>query len=185
MGFLKHIAEMLLVIDGQHYFRDLGFSASDIVDVLEGIVHGIAYPNGLTSLDACGKDLDSTIPDIEKIIFDVKAKNWAGAIADVKTLIGNAKSDLTDCKAVATGTEGARLKSWITQYLPISTGGPKIIAHYALHAGKITKDIAAAKNDFGNGNYTLAGGDAADIVNLLLGPVPASYEPVPIDILTI
>jgi len=35
-------------------------------------------------------------------------------------------------------------------------------------------DLESIKTDWAAGNYTLSGGDAADAVNILLGPVPAN-----------
>ena len=64
-------------------------------------------------MDACAKDLDKTVPAIEIIVGDIKAKNWAQAIADARTLIQDVEGDLSNCKSVVTGPDGARLVAWV------------------------------------------------------------------------
>ena len=61
----------------------------------------------------CVKDLDNTVPAITKIVDDIKAGNWAGAIADGKALIADAEGDIVNCEHVVTGSDGKRLVAWI------------------------------------------------------------------------
>jgi len=109
--------------------------------------------------------------DVITAITDLKSGDFKGAVASLTAWVATIQPDIQKC-GDAIMPELKDIENYFGQYISDRSKLEKKIAEaLALHHKKVEADIETVKNDLTSGDFKGAGTTAADLLELVLGPV--------------
>jgi len=137
---------------------------------IEGFAVEFYKVNNLTD-PMCISMFEGDFQDVITAINDLKSGDFQGAVTALTAWVATIQPDLQKCEA-AVMPELKDIENYFGQYINDRSKLEKKVAEaLALHHKKVEADIAAVKNDFDSGDFKDAGTVAADLLELVLGPV--------------
>jgi phage regulator Rha-like protein len=143
---------------------------SALPEFVEGFATEFYKVNNLTD-PKCIAMFEGDFADVTTAIADLKSGDIKGAVASLTAWVATVQPDLQKCEA-AVLPELKDIENYFGQYINDRSKLEKKVAEaLALHHKKVEADIATIKSDFDSGDYKGSGATAADLLELVLGPV--------------
>ena len=142
---------------------------------LGGLFDGLIQDNSLDAIQECVTDVESVKNGVETSLADFKKKDFSHILAGIAQLgktLESVTGDITQCgKSTADIT---RVKVWVTKSLA-SKGFVNTVIRNILTAGPaFQSDLDTLNADSKAGNYAGTGQEAAALLVISLGAIPAA-----------
>lgn len=163
-----------LALGPVHPAQLLKGTPADIEALLAGLVEGWLDENKLTEIQACATDAAKEAPLLEKAIKDLESGDVAGAVTELKQIVADAPTILSNCKSM--DDDIAALKAWEANFNSVDKLEALVEKNIKASPVKVAKDVASIQSDFKAQKFQDVGKDAADLLTIALGPVhPAQF----------
>jgi len=140
------------------------------IEFMAGMLDGLVGENHLTEMATCATDGETLLDDVEALIADLKAHKMVAAGLKAKKVASELHTTLGACESM--GDDLKALEDWAKVF----TSPTKVAEDFAkamlLHKAKIDADVHSVESDWALHEYFQSGKAAADILYIVLGPVP-------------
>jgi hypothetical protein len=146
--------------------------AIEAAQFVEGFLAGILEKDQLPGVEKCVSDSQTLIPEVEKVMADVKAATITSMIEAAKILAQVAKDApvaLADCKA--SKSDLAIIKQWASQFTDVKTDMAIIAGNAFANYAEIKEYGTEMVADWSAKSFKAAGHDAAYVLTDVLGPI--------------
>jgi hypothetical protein len=152
--------------------------AKALPEFIEGFATEFYKVNNLTD-PKCISMFEGDFQDVITAVNDLKSEDFSGAITSLTAWVATIQPDAQKCLA-AVEPELKDIENYFGQYVHDKTKiATKIAEAEALHHKKVGEDIDAIKNGFSSGDYKSSGSVAADLLELVFGPVEPAVKALP------
>merc|ERR1719230_514792 len=151
----------------------VGIELQDAAKFAEGFINEFSDKNGLHALKDCVQSFHSVEGELQEVVDDFKTLSPAKIYDGVKTLIHlvtDLPGDLKVCETVQ-----GDIKTITTWGEGVISHPTQIMQNVIENISDIMKEIPKAESDMSAGNYTVAGGDTADVVIDVFGKVTTKF----------
>ena len=151
-----------------------GLVAKDVADFIAGFIWGFTGNNHLDEIEECFVGSNQLYINIRQALDELQE---GGYVHELEAAIDFGQAALaipealSSCRGIR--TDLAEIEEWAQIFMPDNR--TKLIAvaskNVVLHKKGLTKDLQDAKTDFAARAFFDCGGDVADALTLLVGPV--------------
>jgi hypothetical protein len=143
-------------------------------EFISGLLNAFEVNNDLDELAVCTSGASAAVPVAYQLYLDKMAGKSAKVAKDIAELTAMLPGILEGCTSME--EDLARLQAWLIVYEDVEDLIGAITRNVMAHPVQLLNEVEAVKTDLDNGDYTKAGEDVADILQIALGPVPKEME---------
>lgn len=141
-----------------------------VPDFTAGLIYGFTGDNHLDELRGCMQDVDPLVTDAQTAIGDLFHGHVIKGIEDLGDILWLLPDAVAGCNDL--GDDMDAIMKWAGAFKHPVHLGKVVSKNWLLHGVQAKKDLTKEKADWAAGDYFTAGEDVADIMTLLVGPVP-------------
>jgi len=139
-------------------------------DFLAGMIYGFTGDNELPEIEACYTGGEEIISDSQKLLDELKAEDWVQATKTGFRLNNEVQHALDTCQNL--DGDIARIEAWGEIFTDPVRLSETVTKNWFLHRWGINKAQDQLNEDWAACDFFGSGIDTADILVLLVGPVP-------------
>ena len=154
-----------------------GFNPKEVEQFVGGLVFGFIQKDDLTNIETCMKDTDVVAKEMTEAIQDFAKKDLTDIVKGVQILGEIAEglgSDLGDCEAMSADVN--RIEKWAQIFANPKELVPKLVTNVLKNYAAIIADASDASTQIAAKDLYKTGQDAADILVMVVGPVPQTND---------